>query len=37
MRLHTETYLQMKILDAKHDRILAEHPEIWTAKVKRAA
>jgi hypothetical protein len=31
------TYRQMKILDVKHDRILAEHPEIWPAKVKKAA
>ncbi len=31
------TYRQMKILDVKHDRILAEHPEIWPAKMKKAA
>ena len=31
------TYRQMKILDIEHERLLAEHPEIWPAKVKKAA
>ena len=31
------TYRQMKILDVEHSRLLAEHPEIWPAKVKKAA
>ena len=31
------TYRQMKILDVEHERLLAEHPEIWPPKVKKAA
>jgi hypothetical protein len=31
------TYRQMKILDVQHERTLAEHPEIWPAKMKKAA
>ncbi len=31
------TYRQMKILDVEHSRLLAQHPEIWPPKVKKAA